>query len=234
MLSTTMKRVSLPTFEYERLANAEGFSTIGVDEAGRGPLAGPVVAAAAHYRADTFDFPTEEYRYSRLIRDSKTLSECQREEAYRWIIERFDVGVGIVDVEEIDRMNILNATLLAMKKSISNLLEAQAEDGVGIRVLVDGNREIPGIAFLQTTIVKGDARSVSIAAASIVAKVTRDRMMGRCDEEYPEYGFSRHKGYGTAEHLRVIRRFGPCPIHRKSFAPIREFARNEESWYTPE
>ncbi len=236
MLDNMKKKISLmfPTFEYEQSAAAQDCIAVGVDEAGRGPLAGPVVAAAAWYRLIPLAFPVGETRYTRLIRDSKTLSEGQREEVYQWIANYFEIGVGIVDVRTIDRVNILQSTFLAMREAIAVLAEKYArKEKRKMHIFVDGNREIPELTFSQEVMVKGDARVVSIAAASIVAKVTRDRMMHKYDREYPEYGFARHKGYGTVAHLEAIQRLGPCPIHRYSFAPIdelsREFARNKES-----
>lgn len=234
------RKENFPTFEYEKLAALSGHLVVGIDEAGRGPLAGPVVAAAAWYRSSQGDFPRGEERYTRLIRDSKTLSGHQREEAYRWIVEHFEIGVGSVDAETIDRVNILQATFLAMREAVSHITDEKRQtmnerdgDERSVLILVDGNRVIPDMPCKQEAIVKGDARSVSIAAASIVAKVTRDRMMCDMDRLYPEYGFLQHKGYGTAQHIEVLRRFGPCPIHRQSFAPVakayREFARKEES-----
>ncbi|QQR77793.1 MAG: ribonuclease HII [Candidatus Moraniibacteriota bacterium] len=239
MLDNMKKKISLmfPTFEYEQSVAVQDRIAVGVDEAGRGPLAGPVVAAAAWYRLTPLVFPVGEDRYTRLIRDSKTLSEDQREEVYQWIIDHFEIGVGIVDARTIDRVNILQATFLAMREAIAVLAGKRAtkekQETKTMHMLVDGNREIPELTFPQEAMVKGDARSVSIAAASIVAKVTRDRMMHKYDSEYLEYGFARHKGYGTAAHVEAIRRLGPCPIHRHSFAPVaelsREFARNKES-----
>lgn len=227
-------RFSFPTFAYEQSAAVSGRIVVGVDEAGRGPLAGPVVAAAVRYRLTSFVFPSGEERYTRLVRDSKTLSEDQREDVYPWIVDHFEIGVGIVDARTIDRVNILRATFLAMREAIAMLAEkCGVMEMRTIHALVDGNQEIPGESFFQETIVKGDARSVSVAAASLVAKVTRDRMMRVYDSEYPEYGFARHKGYGTAAHVEALRRLGPCPLHRHSFAPVaelsREFARNKES-----
>lgn len=230
------RKENFPTFEYEKLAALSGHLVVGIDEAGRGPLAGPVVAAAAWYRSSQGDFPRGEERYTRLIRDSKTLSGHQREEAYRWIVEHFEIGVGSVDAETIDRVNILQATFLAMREALEALLKKRIlneHSRLAIRVLVDGNRNIPELEYPQEALVRGDALSVSIAAASIVAKVTRDRMLDKFERQYPEYGFARHKGYGTAAHLSALWRFGPCPIHRQSFAPVakayREFARKEES-----
>ena len=233
------KKQKLPTFSFEEAARESGYRIIiGVDEAGRGPLAGPVVAAAARYRSDSLIFPPEADRYVRLIRDSKTLSERQREDAYRWIVEHFETGVGIVDAETIDRVNILQATFLALQQAVEAVLkkcvqESKSMGNISVHVLVDGNRALPHVTYSQETIVRGDAQVVSIAAASIVAKVTRDRLMRDFENTYPKYGFAQHKGYGTAKHLEALRQYGPCPIHRRSFAPVarlcREFARNEES-----
>ena len=238
MKNATQKHM-LPTLAFEKEAKRLGYRiVIGVDEAGRGPLAGPVVAAAVRYRSDSLVFPSEADRYVRLIRDSKTLSERQREDAYRWIVEHFETGIGIVDVETIDRVNILQATFLALQQAVDEVLkkcvqESESMGNIPVYVLVDGNRAIPHVAYSQQTIVRGDAQVVSIAAASIVAKVTRDRLMRDFENTYPKYGFAQHKGYGTAQHLEALRQHGPCPIHRCSFAPVarlcREFARNEES-----
>lgn len=220
-----MKR-HLPTFAYEREGRRLGYRDIlGVDEAGRGPLAGPVVAAAVRYRSASFVVPRGHEHAFRHIRDSKMLSEHQRERAFQWIEEHFDVGVGIVDALTIDRVNILQATFLAMRRATEGVCEryASAQDKSAkktLLILVDGNREVPGLSVSQKTIVKGDSLSILIAAASIVAKVTRDRMMCEYDREYPGYGFARHKGYGTAAHLLALRRLGPCPIHRRSCAPV--------------
>lgn len=230
MLDNMKKKISLmfPTFEYEQSAAAQGCMVVGVDEAGRGPLAGPVVAAAARYRLTPLAFPAGETRYTRLIRDSKTLSEDQRETVYRWIVDHFEIGIGIVDAQTIDRMNILRATFLAMREAIASLTKRHQErerlKTHKVHVLVDGNREIPEFVFSQEAIVRGDSLSVSVAAASIVAKVTRDRIMREYDRTYPEYGFARHKGYGTAAHLLALRRLGPSPIHRHSFAPVADLS----------
>lgn len=203
-------------FEYERLLFAKGIKIIaGVDEAGRGPLAGPVVAAAVI-------LPCEWYEKGLPVNlaglnDSKQLSEEKRERFFGEICGAKDIlyGIGIIEPQEIDAINILNATMKAMLVAISKL------PVIPEHILVDGNRNIP-VALPQTAIVKGDSRSFSIAAASIIAKVTRDKIMIEYDKKYPEYGFSSHKGYGTVEHLEAIRRFGACPIHRKSFAPLNQ------------
>ena len=174
----------------------------GVDEAGRGPLCGPVVAAAVILKPD-----------SKIegVNDSKKLSEKKREQVYEAIMQNaLAVGVGISDVDVIESVNILNATKLAMKEAISKL-KVQPE-----YVLIDGNQMID-ITIPGETVVHGDAISESIAAASIVAKVTRDRMLIEWDKTYPEYGFAKHKGYGTKAHVEAIGKYGLTPIHRPSF-----------------
>ena len=175
----------------------------GIDEAGRGPWAGPVVAAAVVL--DPAWIPGG-------LDDSKKLTEAQREALYAPIIASAKVGVGIADVDRIDRDNILQATLWAMAQALEQI------DGVAL-ALVDGNRA-PKLPCPVQTIVEGDAKSLSIAAASIIAKVTRDRIMVEHDSTYPLYGFARHKGYGTPLHQDALRRHGPTPLHRRSFAPI--------------
>lgn len=179
---------------------------IGVDEAGRGPLAGPVVAAAVKIK-EYCDFFKE-------INDSKKLSEKKREELFDKILTYCDVGIGISTVEEIDEINILNATFLAMNRAIKDINE---ENIIYDKVLVDGNKDIRGYIGNQETIVKGDAKSLSIAAASIIAKVTRDKIMVENSKQYPEYFFEKHKGYGTKLHREIILEKGVLPIHRKSF-----------------
>jgi ribonuclease HII len=194
------------SWSFERTAWERGYSLVaGVDEAGRGPLAGPVVAAAVILPTG-FDITG--------IRDSKKLRPLQRDDAYeRIIVEAAAFGVGICSHEIIDEINILQATYRAMRLAIEAMcVEAD-------HILVDG-RAIPSLRTSQQGIPHGDALSVSIAAASIIAKVTRDRLMCEMDECYPEYGFARHKGYCTAEHLEAITRHGICEIHRRSFAPI--------------
>lgn len=174
----------------------------GIDEAGRGPLAGPVVAGAVILPKN-----------SRILylNDSKKLSEKRREELFvRIQKEALAWSVGIAEPEQIDEINILQATYEAMRKAIQGL--PQKPD-----LLLNDAVTIPDVEIAQIPIVKGDAKSLSIAAASILAKVTRDHMMMEYDKIYPEYGFGKHKGYGTAAHMEAIRRFGPCPIHRRTF-----------------
>ena len=215
------------TFEKEReIALREAVLVVGVDEAGRGPLCGPVVAAAVSYKDATYAIPPELEKDFSLIRDSKKLSEQQREKIYDLIQEHFYVGIGIVHADTIDRINILEATFLAMKSAISQLMKnipVQHENhgrGAQAYVLVDGNQEIPNVSLRQETVVGGDGTVKSIAAASIVAKVTRDRMIVEYDKQYPEYGLAQHKGYGTKVHMDALRKYGPTPIHRMSFKPV--------------
>jgi len=179
----------------------------GVDEVGVGPLAGPVVAAA---------IVLPEGVRERGVDDSKTLTAAQREDLDKRIRSvALAVGVGRAEVEEIDRINIYRAALLAMRRAVEALPLTPE------RILVDA-RTIPGVNAPQTPMVKGDRRSYSIAAASIIAKVARDALMAELDAVYPVYGFARHMGYATAEHLAAIERHGPCPIHRRSFSPVRQ------------
>ncbi len=220
------------TFEKEReIASQEAVLVVGVDEAGRGPLAGPVVACATLFR--NFQNPNTKFQTDpkdekkwKLVRDSKTLSEKQREEMFDFIQEHFYVGIGIVHADTIDRINILEATFLAMKSAISQLMKnipVQHENhgrGSQAYVLVDGNQEIPNLSLKQETVVGGDSTVKSIAAASIIAKVTRDRMIVEYDKQYPEYGLAQHKGYGTKVHMDALRKYGPTPIHRMSFKPV--------------
>lgn len=189
--------------KYENEAYEKGYNYVcGVDEAGRGPLCGPVVAAAVILDRNA---------HLEGVNDSKKLSEKKREKLFDDIMEKaIAVGIGISDVDMIEEINILNATKEAMKEAIS---------GLSIKpdfVLIDGNQDIQ-IDIDRTTVVSGDALSESIAAASIIAKVTRDRMLREYDKEYPEYGFAKHKGYGTKMHIEAIKKYGLTPIHRPSF-----------------
>ena len=188
---------------YERALWKSGVRFIaGVDEAGRGPLAGPVVAAAVVFSSDVSITG---------IDDSKRLTPTRREELFEKIKnEAMAVATGIVTEKEIDRMNILQATFKAMRMAIGSL-SIRPE-----HILVDG-RPLPEKFYPQTAIIGGDRQSYSVAAASIIAKVTRDRMMVAYDKDYPQYGFARHKGYGTKKHVEAIRIHGPCEIHRKTF-----------------
>lgn len=191
--------------EYEDTYDACAY-ICGIDEAGRGPLAGPVVAAAAVLPKDC------QILY---LNDSKKLSEKKRDLLFDEIKEKaVAYGIGIVSPQVIDEINILQATYEAMRQAISQL-------NVIPEILLNDAVTIPGVDIMQVPIVKGDAKSVSIAAASILAKVTRDRMMIEYDQIYPEYGFAKHKGYGTAAHIAALKEYGPCPIHRRTF--IKKF-----------
>ncbi len=197
-----------PTEEFERAARLCGYRRIaGIDEAGRGPLAGPVVAAAVV-------LPTR----CRLsgIDDSKQLSEGERDRLYAAILEQaVGMGIGSADVGEIDRLNILKATRLAMRRAIDQLTPPSDY------LLIDAVT-LPGSKIPVRSIIKGDSLSLSIAAASIIAKVTRDRLMAKYHEMFPEYDFLSHKGYCTTGHLQRLARYGPCSIHRRTFMPVHE------------
>ncbi|HUK83728.1 MAG TPA: ribonuclease HII [Verrucomicrobiae bacterium] len=198
----------MPSLRHEKRAYDEGATVVaGVDEAGRGPLAGPVVAAAA--------ILPREFRH-KTLNDSKQLTPEERDEIYAELTARKDIqwAVGVSEVEVIEAYNILRATWRAMVLAL---------DALSVKpdfVLVDGLR-VPAIHISQKAIVGGDAKSFSIAAASVIAKVTRDRMMLRVHEQFPQYNFAQHKGYATPEHLAALERFGACPIHRKTFEPVR-------------
>ena len=187
----------------QELGNLGYLHIAGVDEAGRGPLCGPVVATAVILPVNL---------YIEGINDSKKLSEKKREKIYEELVNNKDVSfaVGLSDVDVIEKVNILNATKLAMIQAINNL------DIKPDYVLIDGNQNID-IDIQSQTLVSGDSKSASIAAASIIAKVTRDRMMYEFDEKYPEYSFGKHKGYGTKVHIEAIKKYGLCSIHRPSF-----------------
>jgi ribonuclease HII len=199
---------------HERELRMAGFQRIaGIDEVGRGSLAGPVVAAAVIL---------PEYHRIKGLRDSKVLSRPRREALYQRILDRADaVGVGCVEVEVIDRINILQATKLAMTEALGRL--PQRPDHLVIDALSLRDVELP-----QRAIIDGDAISASIAAASIVAKVTRDRICAELDDRYPAYGFARNKGYGTPRHLDALLTEGPCEWHRRSFAPVRMLLSGEQ------
>lgn len=195
----------MPSFKAENKLHKVGFNYIaGIDEAGRGPLAGPVVAAAVIFPKNTA---------INHLDDSKKLSQSRREELYKIIYNKAaSVGIGFVSEKIIDKVNILNATLLAMKKALDNL------NYIPDHILVDGNIKIPDIKILQTSIISGDSIVSSISAASIIAKVSRDRFMMKLDKIYPKYGFRFHKGYGTRLHFERISRYGLSPVHRRSFS----------------
>lgn len=189
--------------EYENILFEKGYDYIaGVDEAGRGPLCGPVITAAVILKKDV---------YIEGVNDSKKLSEKKREKIYEDIISNclcYSIGVG--EINQIEDLNILGATKLAMKKAVESL-KVQPDF-----VIIDGNQKID-ITIKQDTLVSGDSKSASIAAASIIAKVTRDRLIKELDVKYPEYNFGKNKGYGTKEHVDAIRKYGLCEIHRPSF-----------------
>ncbi len=210
-----MARAAANLFEFESQLWASGLTRVaGVDEAGRGPLAGPVVAAAAILPPEWAEsgLPST----LRGLNDSKQLTEARREEFFAVLTALPEVrfAVASVDAGLIDQINILQATHRAMNAALARL------DPMPEHALVDGN-PVKSLRFPQTALVKGDSRSFSIAAASVLAKVTRDRQAADWHTRWPEYGFAVHKGYGTPQHLEAIRQHGPCPIHRRSFAPLK-------------
>jgi ribonuclease HII len=263
-------------FNLEKKLFKKGYRVvIGIDEAGRGPLAGPVVAAATTVRND--QFPMTNFQSNPndqifndpmwdLVRDSKKLSAKQREGIFDFIQENFYVGVGLCDHKTVDRINILEASFLAMKKAVADLqknLKHKKEKhstchsrlacplGVArdresshkskfisldsrfrgndksIIILVDGNKKIPNLSMEQMAVVGGDRIVKSISAASIIAKVTRDRIMLNMHKKYPQYQFDKHKGYGTKLHFATLQKNGPCEIHRKSFSPVRKLVKGD-------
>ena len=190
--------------EYENQLRSKGFEFIcGIDEAGRGPLAGPVVVASVIMPADSI---------IEGVNDSKKVSEKKREKLYDLILEEaISYGVGIIGQDEIDDINILNATKKGLTMSLKEL------DKKPDLIIVDDLTHIDTLGIPYESIIKGDAKCYSISAASIIAKVTRDRIMREWDKVYPQYGFATHKGYGTAAHIKAIKEYGPCPLHRKTF-----------------
>jgi ribonuclease HII len=201
----------------ERVLWRHAYTVIGVDEAGRGPLAGPVVAGAAILPQGAV-LPG--------VNDSKQLSEKKREAAYAAIMQTAVAwGVGVVDHQRIDSINIRNATFEAMAAAVQAALQMAAERGAAVDrpcLLIDGNALVPAWTSEQRWVIGGDRKVLSIAAGSILAKVTRDRMMVEYDRLYPEYGFARHKGYAAREHFEALDRQGPCPIHRITFIDHRQ------------
>jgi len=217
--------MKLPNFNEEKKLWKLGYNiVVGIDEAGRGPLAGPVVAAAVCFKIENLKInkfiENWKLEIENSIRDSKQMTAKQREDAYKKIIQCKNIawGVGIVSEKIIDKINILEATKLAMQKSFKKLNPDA--------LLIDGNfivRQNSGAKkILQKPIVKGDQKVFSISAASIIAKVTRDRIMAEYHKKYPQYGFDKHKGYGTASHFANLKKFGACKIHRKTFYPVSE------------
>jgi ribonuclease HII len=213
----TFKMVTVNSSFDSNLLNVEntlidkGYRAIcGVDEVGRGPLAGPVVAAAVIIPKGLV---------IEGVDDSKKLTCARRERLFEEIINsEIPCAIGIIDNDEIDRMNILKASLVAMRKAV---MELELKPDI---VLVDGDYPIPNISYPQLSIIDGDATCKAIAAASILAKVTRDRIMDKFEEMYPEFTFSQHKGYSTPSHLKELKMHGPCDIHRRSFRPVAEIA----------
>ena len=190
----------------------------GLDEAGRGPLAGPVIAAAVG-----FDFKNKETETKKLaeigVKDSKQISANKREKMFATLMQEFPIGIGMADVSTIDSINILQATFLAMKRALTNLKRYAGEQPEFL--ILDGNQTIPNLSLRQKAIPKADEFVPLVSAASIIAKVTRDQLIIKLAKKYPAYGFERHKGYGTKEHMAALARHGPCPIHRRSFRPVK-------------
>jgi len=209
-----MKR---PNFEEEKILWEQGFKFVaGLDEAGRGPLAGPVVAAAVNLKFEIFNLKSIlNNPIFQKINDSKKMTAKTREEVYIFLTKHPQIkwGIGIVSEKLIDKINILEATKLAMQKAVKNLKADY--------LLLDGNFVINSIVR-QKSIIKGDQKVASISAASIIAKVTRDRIMEKYHKKYPQYGFDKHKGYGTKLHIKNLEKHGPCQIHRKTFFPVSE------------
>ncbi len=199
-----------PDYLLEQSASKRGFKCIaGADEAGYGPGAGPVVAAAVRIP----QLHVEPLLQAGKIRDSKKLSEKRREEAYEEIVKVCDYGIGIINNDIIDEVNILEATKLAMTKAIYDLKNCDY-------VLIDGNVVLKAACVKQRQVIRGDAKSISIAAASIIAKVTRDGIMRELHEDFPIYNWKKNKGYLTKEHLNALKKYGPCPYHRLSYRRV--------------
>jgi ribonuclease HII len=190
---------------------------VGLDEAGRGPLAGPVVASAVLLK--------DKNKFSDSIKDSKKITPRKRKEIFLKIINspKIEWGIGIISEKIIDKINILEASKLAMKNAVLDLQKKIQPETVDF-LLLDGNFKI-NFNLCQKSITKGDQKVFSIAIASIIAKVKRDQIMLDYDKKYPEYGFKKHKGYGTKEHFAMIKKYGPCKIHRKTFSPVKDFFR---------
>jgi ribonuclease HII len=218
-----------PNLNEEKKLWKSGFNfVVGLDEAGRGPLAGPVVAGAVLINCVKSDLTQFKIMG---VDDSKKLSEKQRENLYKILTHHPNIkwGVGIVSEKIIDKINILEASKLAMKKAVENLARSNFYDRENLTtldfLLIDGNFSVQGgpasgWKFPEKSIIKGDSKVFSIACASIIAKVTRDRIMEKYHKKYPEYGFAKHKGYGTKSHFASLKKFGPCKIHRKTFYPV--------------
>lgn len=201
----------LLTFDKEQAFKYTASFIIGIDEAGRGPLAGPVVAAAC------FIPPEIAYQFED-VNDSKKLTEAKREEIFKRLTSSGVIfGIGFASAQEIDELNILQATFLAMRRAAIKLAKMP-----GALALIDGPYPAAGLTLRQCAVIDGDAKSLAIASASIIAKVTRDRYMQLLDKLHPGYGFGEHKGYGTAKHLKSLKELGPCSEHRKTFGPVRK------------
>ena len=218
------KSVMRPDFSRETELSAQGFRVVaGVDESGRGPLAGPVVAAAVVLAPD---FSSANFH---ILNDSKQISAALRETLFEEITRNALWGIGVVDANIIDEINIRQASWRAMKIAVDDLCARNSEQSSTRYqvdyVLIDG-LPYDEAAWPYEAIVKGDAKSLSIAAASVVAKVWRDRLMTEFDTQFPDYGFASHKGYGSARHLRALREHGACAIHRRTFKPVREVLEN--------
>lgn len=208
--------MSRPTLDYENTWKRDGCGRVaGIDEAGRGPLAGPVSVAAV-ILPDGFEHG--------MLNDSKQLTEARRERIYEELVccEGLHWNVVLIEADEIDRVNILQATHSAMRRA------ALALDPAPDVVLIDGLK-VPRFPIKQQALVKGDSLSLSIAAASVIAKVTRDRLMLEAAQKYPQYGFEKHKGYGTKQHMAALEKHGPCPLHRRSFAPVAQLTLSFEA-----
>lgn len=212
-------------FDFDK-ENKQSKYLIGTDEAGRGPLAGPVVAAAVCFTALTDEITNA----LEILNDSKQLSEKQRVMLFDLIQKYAVFSITEISVEEIEKINILQASLKAMKISCANVMKQLDEN---VEIFIDGNKKIPNFDYKQKTIVKGDGTSASIAAASILAKVHRDNLMHKYAEKYPEYDFSKNKGYGTKKHVQAILEHGTTPIHRQSFLK-KIFAKEEQTQLTLE
>lgn len=208
----------IPSFKEEQKLRRKGHRFIvGIDEAGRGPLAGPVVAAAVIFSPQTFNFYGRSRDWTRLVKSSKKLTARKREELYKIIIkEAVDWKVGIVSEKVVDKINIFQASLLAIERALRKL-KSQPDF-----LLVDGKFTLINYPVNQKAVVRGDEKVFSISAASIIAKVTRDRIMKNLDKKYPVYGFKKHKGYGTRLHFARLNKYGPCQIHRQSFKPVKK------------
>jgi ribonuclease HII len=216
-----------PNFNEEEKLRRKGYKrVVGIDEVGRGPLAGPVVAAAVIIKPAKLRIKNEKFKTTlKEIKDSKKLTPKKREEIYKILTENpvIELGIGRISEKVIDKINILEATKLAIKKAIDNLKVKNQKSKVKIdSLIIDGNFKID-LPITQKSIIKADQRVFSCSAASIIAKVTRDRIMIRYHKRYSQYGFDKHKGYGTKLHRRMLKKYGPCKIHRKSFKPVLKY-----------